>query len=207
MKHLAYVCLLGLMLSVPAAAGPLYRAGHAKGAVSDLLHGEVSADYQFSSLQLQDYAAEYTSSALRGLSMRALWSPFTWLAVGMEYTHFGKTDLVPAWVDAYRANRVGGMIKLTLSPNTQPRLYLLAGYGRTQHQLDFRPLPGIQWKAVDKNIPYWMAGLGVETDVWKTIFAGLEGNIYWNKERKLGLHHQTASGMDTALRLRVGVRF
>ncbi len=194
-------------MAVPAAAGPIYRAGKTSSTPSDLWHGEVSADYLFSSLQLQDFAEEYASSALRGVSMRALWSPLPWLSAGLEYTHFGKTDLVPAFVEAYRASRVGGIVKLTLSPNTYPRLYLIGGYGQTHHKLDFRPLLGIQWQAVDKHIPYWMLGLGVETDVWKNVFAGLEGNIYWNQGRTLGRKHQVDSRVDTAIRLRLGVRF
>lgn len=159
------------------------------------------------SLKLQDYLEESSSSALRGMNGRALWSPLPWLALGAEYTRFFQTDLTAALVDTYRVNRMGGIIKLTLAPNTLPRLYLLAGYGRTVHKLNFARLPGMQWSPIRKDIPYWLAGLGIEMDVWECVFAGLEGNILWNNNRRLGPYHQTSSKVDTSLQLRMGVRF
>ncbi len=206
MKHLALALLIILGFTGGAVAGPVYRAGE-NSSLSTWLHGEVSAGYVLDSLKLQDTMEENSSSRLHGFNGRALWSPLTWLSVGAEYSRFAKTDLPQTLVDSYQVSRVGGILKLTLAPDTLPRVYVLAGYGRTRHKLEFLPLPGIHWQPVNTSYMYWMTGLGMEINVWQGLFAAVEGNLFYNRGRNLGKFHQTGSKVDTALQIRLGVRF
>lgn len=212
MKHLAWAVLLLWGSCVPALASPVYRAGESSSDISSWLHGEISADYQFSSQKLETKLIDQSGSALKGWNVRALWTPLPWLSVGAEMTQFADENFREAFVSPYESHRIGGLVKLTLSPNTTPRVYLLAGYGKTFHKLNYdhsiNPIAMQTWPASEKkDISYWMVGLGVEVDVWKTVFVGGEGNLLRHQATKLALFYKTDSQIETVLRVRAGVRF
>ncbi|MBP5430098.1 MAG: hypothetical protein J6Y25_04385 [Elusimicrobiaceae bacterium] len=207
MKLRALLTWMIFCIALPVCADPIYRAGQTSSSWTSLLHGEVSVDYTFSSLKLEDYLEEYSSDRLHGFGGRALWTPLPWLGAGIEGTLFGKTDLQEAMVNSYKASRVGAVVKLTLTPDTNPRFYLLVGLGRTTHELNFRRWIGNSWPTVKKSIPYWALGLGVETTIWKNFFMGVEGNILWNQSTQLWRYHKIADHSEISLRIRGGVRF
>lgn len=210
MRHLAWAVLILLGSCIPTLAAPEYRAGQPASAVSSLLHGEISADYQFSSQKLNTERGDQSTSALKGWNVRALWTPLSWLSVGAEMTQFGEQEMRAAYISSYEARRIGGLVKFTLSPNTTPRMYLLAGYGKTYHQLEYDHSTVITntWPGQEKkSIPYWMIGLGVEVDVWKSVFLGAEGNLFHHQTAQLPRFYQTDSKTETMLRVRAGVRF
>ena len=133
------------------------------------------------------------------------------MAVGAEATRFNDVDLKAYFVDAYQVKRLGGVVKLTLSPDTNPRVYLLAQYGRSSHRLNYvRSAETASWPDHHTtHTPYWMVGLGLEMDVWKAIFVGVEGDIvkYTSTTLDRLRYYQTNNKKGTALRLRMGVRF
>ena len=208
MRHLAL--LFVMVISLPGVASPIYRAGQSPLAASSLLHGELSADYQFSSQKMKIVTGEDKTSALKGWNIRALWAPLSWLAVGAEMTRFQDEDLKNLFVSSYKTNRVGALVKATFSPNTSPRVYAVAGYGRTSHKLtyDHSSLITNTWPGHDKkNIHYWMLGLGIEVDVWRSVFIGAEGNWLRHQSTKLARYYKADSQNETTLRIRAGVRF
>ncbi len=212
MKQLAWVFFVLCGMSLPAFSAPQYRAGESSPAISSLLHGEISAAYQLSSQKMETKEEDLDTSALKGWDVRALWAPLTWLSVGAEMTQFGDEKMKRALVSSYETNRLAGVVKFTLSPNTSPRVYALVGYGRTEHQLNYdhttNPIATRKWPGSEKkNIPYWMAGLGVEVNLWKVAFVGVEGNIFRHQTTDLPRYYKTDSKTETALRVRVGVRF
>ena len=153
---------------------------------------------------------ELTTSSLHGMGLRALWTPLTWMSIGVEMDRFGKKSMPEAFVSSYKTNRVGAVIKFTLSPDTAPRVYALVGYGRTSHRIayDHSSVITATWPGQEKkNIRYWMLGLGLETDVWKNVFVGIEGNVLRHQTTQLMRYYQTHSKTETALRLRAGVHF
>ena len=209
MKQLAWLFLL-LGICLPIYAGPEYRAGQTPSTVHSLLHGEVSADYQWTSHQMELVTHEGSTSKLEGWNVRALWTPVSWLSVGAEMTQFNEEDLKDFFVSAYKTQRVGGLVKFTLSPNTSPRVYVVGGYGRTTHQLDYVHsfIRTRTWPNHDKkNIPYWLIGLGLEVDVWRNLFVGVEGNLTHHQSTKLVHYYKTDSNKETTVRVRAGVRF
>ena len=84
MKHLAWAILIVGTACLPGVSAPLYRAGETSPDISSLLHGEISADYQFSSQKMKTERGDQTTSALKGWNARALWTPLPWLSVGAE---------------------------------------------------------------------------------------------------------------------------
>ena len=115
---------------------PIYRAGEKTSTSRSWLHGEISAGYLFSSNQVEYVSAEDASSRLNGAELRALWSPLPWLALGAEFEKLGNEKLSPM-IEKYAVDRLGGIVKLTLSPNTTPRFYLIGSYGKSKHRLKY----------------------------------------------------------------------
>ena len=210
MRQLAWVFFILVGVTLPASSAPQYRAGESSTGMYSLLHGEIAAAYQISSQKMETESEDLDTSALKGWNVRALWTPLSWLSVGAEMTRFEDEKLKPAFVSSYETNRIAGLVKFTLSPNTSPRVYVLAGYGRTEHQLnyDHASIDMLRWPAHEKkNIPYWMAGLGVEMNVWKIVLVGVEGNILRHQTTELPRYYKTNSKTETALRVLLGVRF
>lgn len=208
MRLLAWVLMSSLLLTAPAFAAPIYRAGQPASSNRSLWHGELSAGYISSSQRLQYVTGEDDSPRLKGGEVRALWAPLAWLAVGGEFSRFEDVSLAPRIQD-YGVQRLGGVVKLTLSPNTSPRFYVLGAVGRSKHKITYDKafIPYQNKPPVEKETTYWTAALGVEVDIWKIIFAGVEGSwTHYSKTQFTPLYEMT-SKRETALHLRAGVRF
>ncbi len=209
MKLLAWVfCGVLLLTGVASFGAPVYRAGDKVSSARFIWHGELSAGYVLSSHQLENTIEADKTSRLQGAQVRALWAPLSWLAVGMEATHLGEEKLAPA-IKEYKANQVAGIVKLTLSPNTTPRFYVLAGVGKSEHKItyDHSYPPFMKRAPVKKDISFWTVGLGVEADVWKFIFVGVEGTLTHYSKTRLTDIYAFSSKTQTALQLRAGLRF
>ncbi len=207
MKLLAWAFSSILLCSGVAAFGaPVYRAGEKVPSARSIWHGEVSAGYVLSSHQLENKVDGDKTSRLHGGEVRALWAPLSWLAVGAEMNRLGNEKLAP-FVKEYKVGRVAGIVKFTLSPDTTPRFYLLAGLGKSEHKLTYdRSLP-IYGKSVEKDFSFWTVGLGIEANVWKFVFVGAEGTLTHYNKTQLTEFYVLSSKMETALHLRAGVRF
>ena len=209
MKHLAWLFCV-LCASCAVMAGPVYRAGQSPTKGISLLHGELSGGYLFSSQKMQLVTQEDATAALKGWNVRALWAPLSWLAVGAEMTRFNDENLKEYFVSSYKTNRVGALVKFTFTPNTSPRVYAIAGYGHTTHQLNYDHSSIITrtWPGHDKkNTTYWMAGLGLEVDVWRGLFVGGEGNIVFHSSKNLARYYKMDASVERTIQVRVGVRF
>ena len=209
MRLLALASCL-ILLTLPSWASPIYRAGQDKDSTYCWLHGEISADYQFSSQRMELVTKEDNTAALKGWGLRALWTPVSWLGIGAETTRFENESFKEFFVSSYQNNRVGGLLKATLSPDTNPRVYLLAGYGRISHKLEYdhSSIITASWPTAEKKkAGYWMLGIGLETNVWKSVFVGVEGNVFRYTSTQLKRYYQTNSKTETSIRLRAGVRF
>ena len=197
-----------LFVCVTAFGAPIYRAGEPVSAGRSVWHGELSGSYLFSSHRLENMVESERASRLQGVNGRALWAPRSWLAVGAEMTHLGSAKLEPA-VESYKVNQVAGIVKLTLSPNTTPRFYVLAGWGKSTHKLmyDRSYLPFRKREPVEKDFNFWTVGLGVEADVWKIVFVGVEGTLTHYNKTQLTDFYAISSKTQTSLAMRVGLRF
>ncbi len=197
-----------LLAGATVFSAPIYRAGEPVSTVRSIWHGELSGGYLFSSHRLENTVESEKSSRLQGLNGRALWAPLSWLAVGAEMTRLGSEKLAPA-IKSYEVNQVAGIVKLTLSPNTTPRFYVLAGWGKSEHKLtyDRSYLPFRKRAPVEKDFHFWTVGLGVEADVWKIVFVGVEGNLTHYNKTRLTDFYAISSKTQTSLAVRAGLRF
>lgn len=209
MRLLTWVfCSVLLCSGVIVQGAPVYRAGEKVSSARSIWHGEVSGGYIFSSYQLENTVEADKTSRLQGANVRALWAPLSWLAVGAEMNHLGSEKLKPA-IEEYKVNQVAGIVKLTLSPNTTPRFYMLAGVGKSTHKMTYDRtfLPFSLRPPVEKDFSFWTVGLGVEADVWKMVFVGIEGTLTRYNKTQLTDWYSLSSKTQTALVVRAGVRF
>ena len=209
MKLLALVfSSVCLFTGVTVFGAPIYRAGESVSTGRSVWHGEISGGYLFSSHQLENTVEADKTSRLHGVNGRALWAPLSWLAVGAEMNYLGDEKLEPA-VKEYKVNQMEGIIKLTLSPDTTPRFYVLAGMGKSDHKLTYDRSYGPFMKRlpVEKKFDFWTVGVGIEADVWKIIFVGIEGMVTRYKKTQLTEFYAFSSKTQTSLAGRVGVRF
>ena len=199
--------LLFLFLPVTLCAAPLYRAGAHKNAADDFSRWEVSADGVLSSAEVSDVRGQNALNGTGGLGLRGVYSVRPWLGLGAEGAYFPARSFGP-FVDAYQTARIGTVAKLSLSPDTSPRVYFILGAGVSRHRFTFRKTPATaHWKTRRTDIPYVQAGLGLEVTVWKGWFAGLEGNMLYNTKTALTPYYRLGARWEKTLRLRAGVRF
>ena len=208
MRLLAWVFSSVLLCcSVSGWGTPIYRAGENVSSARSIWHGEVSGGYGFSSHQLKENRDGNKSSRLHETDVRALWAPLSWLAVGVEMDWFDDGKMAPA-VKKYKVNQTAGIIKLTLAPNTTPRFYIVAGVGKSKNKITYdRSLKQFNRLPVEKEIPFWKIGLGLEVDVWKIVFIGTEGTLTRYNKTKMTEIYELSSKTETALHIRAGVRF
>jgi len=205
MKKFCLVVLLCFGV-YPLLAAPLYRAGDPLPREDDFYRWEVSADGVLSSQQVCDILCQTTLDGAGGFGLRGIYNVRPWLGLGAEGTYFPAQSFGLA--DKYSVTRAGGMVKFNLSPETSPRAYLLLGAGASRHRFSFRRTPAtLHWKKRQTTIAYIQMGIGLETDVWKSVFAGIEGNLLYNRHTSLTPYYRLNKRWDTIIRLRFGARF
>lgn len=203
MKRLSAVILFCLcpLLGI----GAEYRAGEKIYQPSgSFAHWEVSAAWEGSSSEVSLKNAHSSSDGLHGISGRVLYYPFRIFAIGAEGTYYRKQSLTPL-LQSYRVHRVGVLGKLHLSPDTNPRIYLVAGAGQTSYQ--FKYIPTFEDMDTTKNNFYVMGGVGMEIALYRALFMALEGRFLYNKHVTLSNFYTLTKRWEEDVRVGVGVRF
>lgn len=165
---------------------------------------EISAAWVISSQEASVKNGSTSLDGLHGLTARALFYPLAYLGVGVEGTQFADEKLSPL-VTSYKAHQLGIIGKLNLSPNTNPRVYVTVGAGKTFYKLGYA---SVARRSEDKrNITYLTGGLGVEIDVWKSLFLALEGRLFYHTQTELTRFYALSKKISFDGRLGVGIRF
>lgn len=180
-----------------------YRAGEGAAPVS-FPHWEVAAGWSASTGEVSLKNGSSSLDGQHGLSVRALYAPWKRISLGAEGTLFSDKAIDPI-VHKYNAKRVGVLLKYLITPDTNPRVYLLAGGGTTLHHFSFvSPYRGHNHT---RTIPYTMMGVGVEASVWKNLFAAVEGRAIYNTKDDLNLFYHLPKRWEMEGKVLIGVRF
>ena len=193
------VCLLAANLSFPQ----IYRAGETTPAGS-YSRWEVAAGWNASTGEVALKQGSTSSDGAHGFYGRALYSFWRSFSIGAEGSLFFSQSLAPV-VDKYKATRAGVLLKYLATPNTNPRVYLLAGAGATFHQFHFKPA----YRGPDhtRRIAYLAAGAGIEINVWENVFAALEGRVLYNTQRNLNFYYGLSKQWESEGKLLIGLHF
>ena len=172
MKHWVYAVLVLLLFS-PFSFSQMYRvqdysertempAGKAA------LRWEISAAAFANTLALQDFTGQAVSDGEIGADLRLLYKASDWFAVGAEgkvSTAYGTQN----GLSGYLGRSVGAVAKVTLTPDSMPRAYVLAGGGKSSYDVEFFS----EAKRTLSSYYAWL-GWGVETDLSERVFGAFE---------------------------------
>lgn len=187
------------------SAGQEYRAGEKTyHPARQFAHWEVSAAWEGSSSEVSLIKGSSSSDGLHGVAGRVLYYPYRWAGVGIEGTYFSEKSVSPL-VNSYRVHRLGVVGKLHLSPDTNPRIYLVAGAGQTSHQ--FKYLSVYEGMNTTKDIWYGLGGIGTEITLYRACFVLLEGRFIYNKHATLTRFYTLSKRWEGDARIGLGVRF
>lgn len=196
------VLFLISFLSAVCLHAQTYHAGEENVAIkksTGIVELSVAGTRMFS--RLEDRGGYNQLSHQNGFSGRALVNILPWLGLGVEGTWFEKEKDID-FVDGYKTERYGVVGKLTLTPGTQPKVYLLAGAGKTKRKLDYAFS-----LEESSNMNYLLAGVGIETDLWKGFFLALEGYGIYNEHAHFSRFFASSHRLEPGVSLRVGKRF
>ena len=203
-KLLTLLFVFGL---TPLWGAPLYRAGQSKAHLPDFDRWELAAHGAVSSVSLTDFTGSNTLNGAKGVGLGGLYYLRPWLGVGAEGTYLLKQEL-PPFVEKYQALRGGLAAKFILSPDTLPRVYAVLGAGKTEYRLAYTKVPATaHWKRTAKRINYVRLGLGLETDLRKGFFIGIEAGALYNCATRLSTYYTLEKRWEFDGRFRAGVRF
>ena len=198
-----FICV-GLLISACAVCAQEYVGGSGRPFGKEFSRWEVSAGWEGSSGELELAASDRSTSGAHGVFGRALYYPYRYMGLGIEGTYFASQSFGPL-VDKYHKSRLGVVAKIHLSPNTNPRVYVLAGAGTTKHTLTYAS-PFDQSRD-HKQIFYGMVGLGFEADIYKNLFIAAEGQFQYNRRTQVAKWFALKDRWDTVFHLGAGVRF
>ena len=192
-------CLLATSLCFSQA----YRAGES---VTPAIYSrwEVAAGWSASTGEVALKNGSSSLDGQHGFYGRVLYALWKKISLGAEGTLFSAKGIEPI-VHKYDAKRAGILLEYLITPDTNPRVYLLGGGGVTWHHFNFvAPYRGHNHT---RAIPYAMVGAGVEISLWKDLFAAVEGRGVYNRKDNLNLFYHLSKRWETEGKLLVGIRF
>ena len=200
LKNLLSLVMLSVLL-IPCHA-QFYTAGTSSPSenFSDSPSWEISVAGIADFVKLKDASGWEALSHQKGLSAQALFYATDFFAFGIEGTTFANEKI--AGVEKYRVHRFGATAKLFLATETLPRSYFLLGVGKTSRKLNYI----FDYKE-SSSANYYLLGAGIETDIWKMIFTGIELRFIYNDKTPVGSFYHLPSRWETQLILRAGIRF
>ena len=162
---------------------------------------EISAALQASTLEMRDFVGQKLTQGEIGASVRMLYFVAPWIALGAEgaFASAGKRDDL---LDIYKSYRLEGLSKLSLTPNTSPRSYLVLGGG-----VSYREVAYLNVWDEKASLPYLMFGWGLETDICGNWFGGLELRGVYHLKDIQSDYFYLPHRWEGQMQLRVGLRF
>lgn len=199
MKKLQALFLISLLTALPLHAQTYHAGDNAASARHNRVEISVAAARSF--VRLQDGGGHTQLPHQDGLSGRALFVLSPRFALGAEGTWFEKEKDI-SFVSSAKARRYGAAFKFTLTPNTQPNVYLLAGAGKTKREFTYN----FSFSETSST-NYVSLAVGVEAELWHGIFVAAEGYEIYNVHAHCGKFFKTRHRLEPGLVVRAGVKF
>ncbi len=205
MKRILLVGVL-LLLGCSSSFSQIYRAQEYY-ADEKLLHRqsfsrwEISAGVVGSLTELRDFVDQSLAKGEIGAELRVLYGVWDWFALGVGAS-LARPIKTAESLDSYQSRYLEGLGKVTLTPQTSPRSYLLIGGGVLYREVDYFE----DWTDSSSS-PYLTFGWGIETDIGSLWFCGLElrGNYLLTSPSNTYFYFSTR--WEAAVHLRTGLRF
>ncbi len=201
MKKWQALFLVSFLIGTALQAQEVYHAGEYIPAVEKRNWVEISAAATRSFYRLQDVGKQDQLTHQTGLSGRALLVLTPWLGIGAEGTWFEKEKSI-AYVPGYKTIRYGLIGKFTLTPDTQPSVYVLAGTGKTKREFSY----AFNLQETDTT-SYILSGVGLEVSVFRGLFIAAEVDGVYNLHRHVSRFFALNRRWEIEVSARAGIRF
>lgn len=182
----------------------IYRVGGITLSSLDALSGpswEVGAGVFASTATLHVEKGEDAFRGEAGFAARGLYALSSWAALGVE-GQFSRAKDASVFIDDYRVLRVGGVGKFTITPDTNPRAYLLLGAGVVR-----REVQSLRFLAGGSTDGYATVGWGLEAHSVGGWFGGVELYGMYDSAPRLNAFLRVPRRWTAGAHLRFGLQF
>ena len=203
MTKVLKVIIVSWLLGLPLVGfGQIYHAGSSVPATREkTANWDISLGGYLTYTQVVDPAGEVLFSREKSLNARGLYYVTPWLAAGVEGAWAQHRNFPTQ--NTYHHKRYGLVTKWVLTPQTTPRVYLLAGGGTSRREISYTS----GWWREQIKKPYWTIGGGLEMGIGRWGYLGLETQALYNEHRKLDAFSALNNRWEIEVGLRAGVRF
>ncbi len=102
------------------------------------------------------------------------------LMLGVEGEKIKATDQLTDAISKFRRQGWQATVKWTFTPETEPKLYILAGFGRVEQKAHLSLMPSNQFNGNTQTI---MAGVGGEVKIWERLYFAAESRVMRDTKR------------------------
>ncbi len=173
MRHLVRLLVFGSLLISPARdiCAQIY---HDYRPTSQTVASDTPSHKSRPWLEIQDHAlasfgavkdadnSEITRR-MTGWRATALLPLSSVFAVGAQVEKLKAHDMATSMITPIKRDSWAALLRITLTPNTEPQLYLLLGAGQAKYKSKF-PL---QTHTLDGSTPLLLLGAGIDIKIWK----------------------------------------
>lgn len=181
--------LLTLLFAVPALSARtnplyLYRAEEDL-AVSDRRESpraiwlELRAGPVVSWGQVKDKKADTVSRQMQGWNGSLFLHLSRWIALGAQIEKLDEKDQQTTLIKSIKRDMWAGLLKWTLTPETEPKIYTILGLGKAQYHSRFL----LRDRKLDFQTLTLIAGLGVDIHIWKGLYLLGEYQLHYDMKQ------------------------
>ena len=127
---------------------------------------------------IQDKENNSISRTMRGWQLRGFFYFNEVIAAGLAVEQLKSPDMKTKELTAFKRGEREALLKVVLTPHTEPQLYLLAGIGQANQQSRFKR----QHRDFDQKSLVFVGGIGGKVRLWEHLF--LFGDYVIRYDRK-----------------------
>lgn len=140
---------------------------------------EVQAAAVASFVSVCDREEETVLAAMSGWRVSVFWHMSRWVALGAQLEELTEQDQQTRLITPIKHQTQAALVKWTLTPDTEPKVYALLGLGRGRYRSKF-PLRS---QTLDAKSTVLLAGLGIDMHIWKGLHAVGEYQLQFDTNR------------------------
>lgn len=176
--RLIFVLLLGLCPVICHSAGydMFDIEGEEEAAARNAIYIELQAAGVASFGQINDADENTITGVMQGWRAGGFVHVSRWIALGGQVEELSAQDQRTNMLEPIKRHLWAGLVKWTLTPNTNPKVYAVFGAGQVQYRTKF-PL---QKHDLNAKSTVMLCGLGADINIWKGLHLLGEYTIQWD---------------------------
>lgn len=140
---------------------------------------EIDAAGVFSAGEIQDKENNAISRTMYGWQLRGFFYFNEIIAAGLAVEQLKSADMKTKALTAFERNEWEALLKVVLTPHTEPQLYLLAGIGQANQKSRLKR----QHRDFDQKSLVLIGGIGGKVRLWKHLFLFGDYVIHYDRKK------------------------